>query len=298
MIEDIKYLDRETGEIVSEDVYGEKWLRFIYETTPGKITLWFAVKRAWFSNWYGRKMSRASSASKIIPFIEKYKLNPDEFLSKPATYKSFNDFFSRKLKEESRPVDLAPSSVVFPADGRHLGFQDVSKIDHIFAKGQKFDLVSLFGSNELAKPYLKGTLVISRLCPVDYHRFHFPVEGNVTKPTLLNGFLYSVNPIALSKRIGIFWENKRFLSFIKNSPVGNVATFLIGATCVGSVKTSCTFPSIVKKGDEYGYFLFGGSCVITIFEEGKVSLKNDLLEATQRGMELYAKMGQVLGNRI
>ena len=72
---------------------------------------------------------------------------------------------------------------------------------------------------------------------------------------------------------------------------------MVGATCVGSVKTTFDFSCSVKKGDEFGYFLFGGSCVITIFEEGKVNLSNDLLETTDKGIELYAKMGQFLGSK-
>jgi phosphatidylserine decarboxylase len=99
----------------------------------------------------------------------------------------------------------------------------------------------------------------------------------------------------LRQNIGIFWQNKRYLSFIEGSNAGKVACFLVGATCVGSVKITSKLPVDISKGEEYGYFLFGGSSVLTLFEKDAISIAGDLLESTSRGMELYAKMGQSLG---
>ena len=298
MIEEIQYMHRDSGCIQTEKVYGENWLKLIYGSPLGKIPLWLAIKRAWFSKWYGLKMDSPKSRTKISPFISKFNLNEDEFLKNKNEFKSFNDFFSRELKPEAREIDQSHESIVFPADGRHLGIQNLSKTERIFVKGQQFDLPKLFQSERLAKPFEEGTLVISRLCPVDYHRFHFPVSGVATLPKMISGSLFSVNPIALRQNIGIFWQNKRYLSFIEESAVGKVACFLIGATCVGSVKISQDLPNKVLKGEEYGYFLFGGSSVLTIFEKNTVSLADDLLKSTSNGIELYAKMGQILGNRI
>lgn len=295
MIEEIKYMHRDSGCIETEKVYGENWLSLIYGTSLGKIPLWVAIKRAWFSKWYGQRMNTQKSKEKVLPFIQNFKLNEEEFLKKPSEYKSFNEFFSRELTREARPVDQDSKSVIFPADGRHLGIQNLSKVERIFVKGQQFNLPSLFKSEKLAKFYKEGSIVISRLCPVDYHRFHFPVSGYSSTPQLINGSLFSVNPIALRQNIGIFWQNKRYLSFIESSNAGKVASFLVGATCVGSVKITSQLPADISKGEEYGYFLFGGSSVLTLFEKGSISIADDLLESTSQGMELYAKMGQSLG---
>jgi phosphatidylserine decarboxylase len=240
-------------------------------------------------------MDTAKSKERVLPFIHKFKLKEEEFLKKSTDYKSFNEFFSRELTREARPIDQDVKSVIFPADGRHLGIQNLSKVERIFVKGQQFDLPSLFKSEKLAKPYEEGSMVISRLCPVDYHRFHFPISGFCSAPQLINGSLFSVNPIALRQNIGIFWQNKRYLSFIEDSNAGKVACFLVGATCVGSVKITSKLPVDISKGEEYGYFLFGGSSVLTLFEKDAISIAGDLLESTSRGMELYAKMGQSLG---
>jgi phosphatidylserine decarboxylase len=294
--DEISYMHRYDGCIKREKVYGQKWLNLIYASPVGSIPLWIAIKRAWFSNWYGRKMSRPESKTKIPGFIREFELNESEFASPTNSFASFNEFFSRTLKADARPICEGAKNLAFPADGRHLGFSNLALNSSIFVKGQRFDLPSLFQSKELAKPYENGSLVISRLCPVDYHRFHFPTDGHATKPQLINGFLYSVNPVALRKKIAIFWQNKRFLSFVATKNGGRVAQFLVGATCVGSVSFTADLPRSVRKGEEFGYFSFGGSSVLTLFEEGKVSLSSDLIEYSSKGIEMYARMGDQMGS--
>ena len=296
MSDEISYMHRYDGCIRKEKVYGQKWLNLIYGSPLGSIPLWGAIKRSWFSNWYGRKMSRPESKSKIPDFIREYELDVSEFASPSNSFKSFNEFFSRKLKMDARPICEGSQNLSFPADGRHLGFSNLARTSSIFVKGQSFDLPSLFQSKELAEPYENGSLVISRLCPVDYHRFHFPIDGQASPPKLINGFLYSVNPIALRKEIAIFWQNKRYLSFVETKSTGRVAQFLVGATCVGSVSFTANLPHAVVKGEEFGYFSFGGSSVLTLFEESKVSLSPDLLEHSSNGIELYARMGDQMGS--
>ena len=158
------------------------------------------------------------------------------------------------------------------------------------------ELEHLLGCQTLANYFKSGSLLISRLCPVDYHRFHFPVSGKITENRLINGDLFSVNPIALRRKISIFWQNKRFLCFVDTESGGRVAQFLVGATCVGSVSFTADLPRAVGKGDEFGYFSFGGSSVLTLFEEGKVTLSPDLLKNSSQGIELYARMGDRMGS--
>lgn len=278
-----------------EQVYGEKWLRFSYENLLGSVGMWAMVQRKWFSDWYGKQMDLPKSKSKILPFITKYGLKEEEFLNHPESFGTFNEFFYRKLKPSSRPIDSAPDGLIFPADGRHLLLPDVSKVSSIYAKGQSFDLMSLLGCKELAGLYSNGSILISRLCPVDYHRFHFPVDGELSKTNLINGSLFSVSPIALRQKISIFWENKRYLSTLVHPRIGKISQLLIGATCVGSVHLTNDGPSMVKKGDEYGYFSFGGSCVMTIFPSKKVAFRSELIKQSSQGFESYFKFGDHLG---
>jgi phosphatidylserine decarboxylase len=177
MADAIQVLNRYTGRIETEEVYGHSFLKWTYGNPLGRLSLHGFVKRAAFSRWYGRRMDAPASRNKVRPFISSYRLNAEEFAESPESFKTFNEFFYRKLKPGTRPVDPDPNVAVFPADGRHLGFQNVSKLEGIFVKGAVFDLPTLVRNKELAAQYREGAIVLSRLCPVDYHRFHFPVAG-------------------------------------------------------------------------------------------------------------------------
>ena len=294
----IQFFNRYTGEVETEEVYGERWLRWILFNPFGQAALHAVAKRAWFSRWYGWRMSCTGSASRVKPFIEQYKIAEAEHVKAADEFTSFNDFFYRKLKPEARPLDDATDSVVFPADGRHLGFAKASEVEGVFVKGQKFDLKRLLGDSDLEARFADGAAVFSRLCPVDYHRFHFPVAGVPGNARLINGQLYSVNPLALRDRLAILWENKRFVTEIETDELGKVLVLEIGATNVGSVNLTYVPTRVVKKGEEKGYFAFGGSAIFTIFEPGRVKLADDLLEQSAQQRELYAKVGDYMGTFV
>lgn len=297
-MEEIRFYNRYSGQEEVEDVYGEGFLRWTYETTMGSIGLWLLAKRAIFSHWYGWRMNKPASAQKIRPFIKQYGLDEDGFLDGVESYSSFNDFFYRKLKASARPLVSDENAIALPADARHLGLQNLGALEGLFAKGQFFDLPALLGSSSLADNYSGGTAVISRLCPVDYHRYHSPVAGKIVEQRLINGPLFSVSPIALRKSMGYLWENKRVLTVIETPDLGRVVFIAIGATCVGSILMTAKLGDEVEKGSELGYFAFGGSCVITIFEGDRVTLADDLRENGSRQLEVYAKVGDLLGMRI
>jgi phosphatidylserine decarboxylase len=280
----------------TEQVYGEGFLKFSYENPLGYLPLHLMVKRAAFSRWYGKRMDQPKTRAKIAPFLARYGLDAAEFADSPESYRHFNDFFYRKLKPEARPLADAP--VVFPADGRHLGFQHADEIKGVFVKNQRFDLAELLGDAKLAEQYAHGALVLSRLCPVDYHRFHFPVAGIAGKTRLINGPLFSVSPIALSRNLSYLWQNKRTITAIKTESLGTVLMLEIGATCVGSIHQTFTPGQRVEKGQEKGYFAFGGSSTITLFEPGTVELSADLEDYSSRQIELYARMGSELAQAV
>jgi phosphatidylserine decarboxylase len=130
---------------------------------------------------------------------------------------------------------------------------------------------------------------------VDYHRFHFPAAGVAGPSRLLEGPLFSVNPLALRQNIQILATNKRTLSVLATESLGQVLLLEIGATCVGSIRQTYRSGANVAKGAEKGYFRFGGSSTMVIFEPGRVQFDDDLLNASAERMELYAKMGDRMG---
>lgn len=292
----IEFFHRANGRVETEAVYGEGFLRWTYESPTGRVALWAVARRHLFSKWFGWRMSRRASRARIEPFIREYGLDPGEFADDVQTFASFNDFFARALKPETRPIDPDPGSVVFPADGRHLALADIAGSDRFFVKGQRFDVACLLGSADLGERFARGSLVLSRLCPVDYHRFHFPCDGQVeVAPRRLPGPLYSVSPIALRRRLDYLWENERIVTLIETADLGQVAMVEVGATCVGTIVQTATLPGAVQKGAEKGMFRFGGSSVVTVFEPGRVALDDDLLDWSSRGIELYARVGDRMG---
>jgi len=289
--EPILFFNRHTGQVEQESVYGESWLRWVYGSWTGRLTGALVARRLWFSRWYGWRMNQPATRAKIRPFIDSFHLDVSEFADSPESFASFNEFFFRRLRPGARPIDPDPNAAVFPADGRHLGFADLSTTRSFFVKGQTFDLPAFLRDPERVRRYAGGPAVFSRLCPVDYHRFHFPVGGTPGQPARINGWLWSVSPIALRRNLSLLWENRRWLTEIESPTFGRVLMAEIGATNVGSTAYTFQPGQWMSKGLEKGYFRFGASAVLTLFEPGRVRLADDLLACSRQAQELYARMG-------
>jgi phosphatidylserine decarboxylase len=287
----ILYYERESGQIKTEKVAGEKWLVWLYYNPIGEASLWALAKRKFVSSIYGNMMDRTSSAKKIHPFIEDFDI--DMSVAQEQEFNNFNDFFTRKLKHDARPIDTISNIVGSPADGKILAYTDISNSDFII-KGYRFDVSSFLDNPDLAQKYYDGALLIIRLAPVDYHRFHFPVRGNLSPNKKIDGDYYSVNPFALREKAEIFCLNKREYTILSNPLFGDVVMAEVGATMVGSIEQ--TFKgSSVNKGEEKGYFKFGGSTVVLLFEKSKIHIDEDLLINTAKGYETTVKMGERIG---
>jgi len=293
--EPIRYFDRYDRTTKIEKIFGERWLRFAYGNPVGLLSVWLFAKRSLFSWYYGRKMNDRKSDMLIFKFIADYDVNAQEFAKSAFEFKTFNEFFHRALKPESRPISPGDDVAVFPADGRHLAFPDVDKADGFYVKGAKFTLADLLGDPELAARFAGGSMLISRLCPSDYHRFHFPVSGIPGEPRLMRGSLYSVNPIALRQNIRYLVRNKRFVTLIESTVFGTVVMLEVGATNVGSIVEGFVYGRPVAKGDEKGMFAFGGSCVISLFARNRIVFDPDIVEESSKFIEVYARMGDRLG---
>lgn len=290
----IIFINRYTGQKEREKVLGEASLRWVYGTTTGKLALHLLIKRAFFSRLLGAMKNTRSSTRSLPDFVQQYNINMEEAARPLEDYTSFNDFFYRNLKPDARPI-CEGATVALPADGRHSAWQDASQIRNVFVKNQSFDLPALLGSKELAEKYATGAVVLSRLCPVDYHRFHFPAAGVPEAPVRIPGPLASVSPYCLRHNLSWLWTNKRELTILHTEGLGDVLCLAVGATGVGSIFQTYTPGQAVDKGAEHGYFAFGGSTVMTFFEPGRIQLSPDLQENTANGFETFARMGDILG---
>lgn len=294
----IPYLNRKTGKEEKEEVYGGFFIELLYGT--GLLSsllswvLWGLSRIPFFSWGYGKCQKSSWSRRKVRPFIQRFGIDTSEFLLPVEAFSSFNDFFIRKLKPEARPIASDPKTLIMPADGRYLVFPNISESEGFWVKGKKFSLEKLLGSKELSSRYENGSMAIIRLCPTDYHRFHFPCDGVASPSKLINGCLYSVNPKALQKNIEILSENKREITEIESEVFGKILYIEVGATHVGSICQTYV-PGKCSKGEEKGFFEFGGSCLILLFEEGKITFDSDLVLASSRTIEVRGLLGESLG---
>ena len=291
MADKIVYIDRATGEKIKEKVPGGGMLRFMYNRRVGKLSLNLLFKRKLFSAWMGLLMDTAYSRKYIKGFVKRHKMDLSDYLVPTGGFMSFNDFFYRKLKPGARPLG---EGLVSPADGRAVAFATIDEHTHFFIKGSEFDLRHFLDDEKLADQFKGGSMLIVRLAPVDYHRYHFPVAGIAGPSIPIKGWYYSVSPIALKGNLEIFLQNQREYCLIDTPDMGQVLMCEVAATSVGSMKQTYTTGKI-EKGQEKGYFAFGGSTVVLLMEKGKVKFDADLLENSKKGNELQLRMGERIG---
>lgn len=290
----IQYSQRDSQVILEEKVPGEAWLYWLYYNPIGQLSLEAMVKRKFISHWYGQEMDHASSKEKINDFVAEYQIDMSDFQEKE--YESFNDFFYRKLKPESRPINNDSLVIVSPADGKILVYPNITNTDFII-KGYQFNVLEFLENDSLADHFNNASLMIIRLCPTDYHRYHFPVNGNITLEKKLKGDYYSVSPIALKKKVELITMNKREFTIIESPVFGSVLMMEVGATMVGSMIRTYK-DSLVDKGEEKGYFKFGGSTVVLLFQESMLEIDQDLIDNSAKGIETEVKMGEQVALRL
>ncbi|KAM1248349.1 hypothetical protein ACFX2J_044174 [Malus domestica] len=295
----IVVFDRRTKRLV-EELIDEKIvlsMRAIYQSKLGLGLLDTGAKELLqsISEKQGRKMNSVESAKDIPKFDQ---INLADVKHPLEHFKTFNEFFVRELKPGARPIACMDRDdvAVCAADSRLMAFKSVDESLRFWIKGRKFSIHGLLGKDQCSSGFIDGSLVIFRLAPQDYHRFHFPVSGTIQKIVNIPGCLYTVNPIAVnSKYCNVFTENKRAVSIISTAEFGKVAFVAIGATMVGSVTFSKKEGDHIKKGEEFGYFSFGGSTVICVFEKDAIEIDEDLLSNSARSLETLVSVGMKLG---
>ena len=288
-------IDRETGEPFEEAVLGEKWIRWAYQDSRSRLLERILFRSSCVSKLMGRWYDSAFSKGHIDEVIEELSIDVDEFARPPKSFGSFNDFFARKLKPETRPFSTDPQLLVSPAEGRVLVFPILDEDTFAPVKGRPFSLRKMLPGH--ADRFINGALAVVRLCPADYHRYHFPCAGEITECRNIAGALHSVNPIALGSGPDVFGDNKRSYALVDTEHAGTLCFMEVGAFGVGTiVNTRCS--GHVEKMEEKGYFKFGGSTVILAFEPGRIRFCEDLVANSDAGKETLVKVGQPLATAI
>jgi len=291
----IEVVNRKTGETFVEKVYGDDVMKVFYGHPLGLAMTNRVLTNRVLSNVYGAYNDSAASKHKIEDFVQTLGIDVAECSKDLVEYVSFNDFFARKLRPGAREVTQAEKAIASPGDGRLLVFPKINDTTLSYVKWAPIHLFDLFNkSQELADKFRDGACAVLRLCPSDYHRFHFPVSGKVGITKTVPGLLHSVSPYALEQGLPVYCMNKRTMCEVKSNDFGTVLMMEIGAMFVGSIVQTYRAGTQVQRGDEKGYFKFGGSTCVLFFERDAVRFDQDVVTNSEKGLETLVKMGEQL----
>ena len=219
----IQYIDRYSGDYKQESIYFEGMMKFLFTTAPGQILFEHFLGKRPFSQFYGSSKDSTRSAAEIPEFIETHDINMSEFVDE--NYTTFNDFFIRKFKEGARSFGSNPKHLSAPCEGRYLGIQEMTPETKVPVKGRFLNPVGLLGNVGLGEQFMGAPMLISRLAPIDYHRFHFPCEGEILDKYDISGDLFSVNPLCLKWKEDTFLRNYRRIHLFDTPHFGKLPTF-------------------------------------------------------------------------
>ena len=229
----------------------------------------------------------------IIPIFRKATgIDLNDF--EKEDYKCFNDFFKRKIKAELRPLEEREEYLASPSDGL-LRIYPISGESVIPVKESAYNIPSLLQDAELASEYEDGICMVFRLCVNHYHRYHFPDGGSVLATKKIDGVLHTVSPIAL-RELPVFTENAREYTVMETENFGKVVMMEVGAMLVGRISNHDK--TKFNRGEEKGYFEYGGSPVILLLKKDRVELPRNLYIASEKGYETHVKMGQAVAKKI
>lgn len=281
-------IDRD-GKIVEKSGMQDRFLKKMYTTKAGRMIISVLINPA-ISYICGKILDSRASAM-LIPLFIKVN-NIDVSLYEKTSYNSFNEFFTRKIKTEYRPVDMNETHLISPCDSK-LSMHFIGEDSSFIIKNTRYTLKELLKDEKLAHQYEGGYIGIFRLCVNDYHRFHYIDDGKRSHERRIQGVLHTVNPVA-NDSYPVYKENTREYCIHRTKNFGDVIVMEVGAMLVGRIvnkSEKCT----VKKGQEKGCFEYGGSTVVLIFKKDVIIPDEDILVNTVAGYETCVKFGEKIG---
>ena len=284
------YIDLDGKKIV-EETGQDRLLTFLYTNKIGRMILKPLVQPG-ISKLSGKLLSTYASRHIVNWFIKHENIDMTDFPKRK--YLSFNDFFTRKVTEGARPIDSSENALISPCDCR-ASVYPIMKNSNFSIKHTEYTLRSLLHSRKLADKFQGGYLYVLRLTVSDYHRYVYAASGRQSKQYRIEGSFHTVNPVA-NDYLPIYKENTREYTLLHTEEFGDVLQMEVGALLVGKIvnhKESC----FAVKGEEKGFFEYGGSTIIVITEPGAVTPREDLLANTRNGFETRLLQGQVIGKQ-
>lgn len=289
----MKYRDRRGNEF--EQTTGQdEFLKKAYGSALGRGFMKFLALPV-FSKLSRLFLGSRFSAAFVPRFAERNDI--DIFDYENREYNSFNEFFIRRIKPGRRRIDAGKNIIVAPSDGKVSAYE-ITNSSTFVVKNSVYTVESLLRDSKLAKRYQGGTALIIRLTPDDYHRYCYCTDGIKSHDREIHGMLSTVNPV-INKYIPVYKENSRKYCMIRTKELGDVIQMEVGAMLVGRISNLHTYSRrLVLKGEEKGYFEFGGSTIILLLEKGKAAAAEDLLLNTSEGFETKVLQGETIAAKI
>lgn len=282
------YIDLQ-GKKVSNITNQDKLLSFLYTNIFGRMLLKPLIQPQ-VSKLAGRYLSSAHSKWLISKFIERNEINMDIY--EECDYSSFNDFFTRKIKPDCRPVPEDLDVLISPCDCLATVYP-IQENTTFSIKNTEYTLRSLLRSPHLAKRFRGGYAYVLRLTVEDYHRYLYSVSGKQSKNYHIDGTFHTVNPIA-NDYLPIYKENTREYTVIRSKEFGDVLQMEVGALLVGKISNHKQ-STVVTRGEEKGFFEYGGSTIVVLTQKGRVTPRSDLLTNSKNGYETKVLQAHPLG---
>ena len=277
------------GQLIEIQDTQDKFLTLLYGNLIGRCFVKI-LTMPWISKLGGAVLSTGLSALAIPSFIRNNQIDMSQF--EDVKYRNYNEFFMRKIKPEARVVDMDENHLISPCDCK-LTVLPVEKDGRFMIKQTSYTLQSLLKDEKEAEHYLGGTLCIFRLTVDDYHRYCYVDDAEVIRKAQIPGILHTVNPIA-NDVYPIYKENTREYCVLFNKKLKRHLMMEVGALMVGKIVNHPT-DSQVRRAQEKGHFMFGGSTVIMVFEKGAVNIDKDILENSENDIETVVRYGMKIG---
>lgn len=269
-----------------------KGLSFLYNTYVGRIILKPLVKSKFISALTGKFMDSSISKFMIKPFIKSHNIKMEEYITKK--YNSFNDFFIRNIKKEARLINGNKNALIAPCDSK-LTCYEITKDLKFNVKNSTYSVSSLINDENVANAFNEGYALVFRLSPEDYHHYLFCDDGIIINNYKIDGKYHSVNPIVYDN-YKVFRENTRECTLVKTNNFKNIMYVEVGALLVGkicNIKKQGKF----KKGEEKGYFMYGGSTVILLIQKDALLIDDEIIKNSNKNIETCVKCGEKIGEK-
>ncbi len=276
--------DRKTQSLIEETEHSEKFVEFLYNSVTGRVILKVCLARPWLSKLVAFYQKSRFSKKSIIPFIEKHKIDTQHWDIK--SFGCFNDFFIRRKELSVSQDSMTVNSV---AESK-LSVFNIDENLCLDIKNSKYSVEEIIGDKNLAEQFENGLCLVFRLSANNYHRYIFPDKGKLKKSYKIKGALHTVRPVSAKYRV--FSRNSREVSVLETENLGEIIQVEVGAMLVGKIRNNKI--SSFDKGDEKGFFEYGGSTVVLLLKNNVV-LDNDILEQTQKGYEVKVDIGEKIG---